>query len=99
MAACRSSSDSFTFLTFSRSSARLTAYLATSAVRFLSRLIMLVLAMQKPSAAQRKTERHQQLPRFRVGLGAGGDGNVHSADRIDLVEIDLGKNDLFLDAE
>src|SRR3989344_5417383 len=99
MAAWRSSSESFTFFTLSRNSARLIAYLATSAVRFLSRLIMLVLAMQKSSTAQRETERHEQRPRFRVGLGAGGDGDVHSADRIDLVEIDLGENDLLLDAE
>src|SRR3989344_3020487 len=87
------------FFALSRNSPRLTAYLATSAVRFLSRLIMLVLAMQKSSGAQRETERHEQRPRFRVGLGTGSDGDVHSAERVDLVEIDLGENDLLLDAE
>ena len=36
---------------------------------------------------------------LRVGLRGGGDGDVHAADRVDLVEVDLWENDLLGNTE
>src|SRR5687768_8814606 len=79
------------------SAARFLAYFAVSAMRLSSRLIMLRLAMVRPLFAEREAEGFQQCLALRVRLRRGGD--VHAADRIDLVEVDLGENDLLGDAE
>src|SRR5690606_9269489 len=50
------------------------------------------------SVAERETEGFKQRLGFVVGLGGGGHGNVHAAHRVNLVEIDLREDDLFLDA-
>ena len=34
-----------------------------------------------------------------VGLGGGHDRDVHALDLVDLVEVDLGEDDLLLEAE
>src|SRR6185503_9573545 len=46
-----------------------------------------------------EAERGEQRPRLVVRLRGGIDGDVHPADRVDLVVIDLRENDLLLDAE
>src|SRR5690349_12394651 len=79
--------------------ARRLAYFATSAMRLCSRLIMLRLAMGRPLLAEREAERIEQRPALRVRLCRGGDGDVHAADRVDFLELDLGENDLLGDAE
>src|SRR5262245_4572366 len=51
----------------------------------------------------RGTEGHahvaQERPTFLVVVGSGHDGDVHAFDLLDLVVVDLGKDDLLLDAE
>src|ERR1700749_1816640 len=51
------------------------------------------------SLPEREIESGQQGPRLVVGLGRGADRNVHATRLRDLVEIDLGENDVLLDAE
>src|SRR3569833_1617689 len=51
------------------------------------------------SLPKQEKESGQQGPRLFVGLGRGADGDVHTAGFRDLVEVDLGENDVFLDAE
>src|SRR6202000_730860 len=34
-----------------------------------------------------------------VGLGGRGDGDIHTAQRVDLIEVDFREDDLFLDTE
>src|SRR5574337_91863 len=51
------------------------------------------------SVPEREVERRQQGLRLVVGLRRGGNGNIHPAQRIDLVKVDLREDDLFLDAE
>src|SRR5215470_18656471 len=51
------------------------------------------------SLPEREIESGQQGPRLVVGVGRGADGDVHATGLRDLVEIDLGENDVLLDAE
>src|SRR3954470_7319269 len=97
-AASRSSSEAFWLLIVSRSAARLTLNFLTVSRRFLSRLITASLAMASSSGPEREAERGQQGARLFVGSCSGGNADVHAAQRVDLVVVDLGKNDLFLDA-
>src|SRR5258705_6700000 len=50
-------------------------------------------------AAERETEGSEQCPALVVGRARGDDGDVHPADGVDLVVIDLGKDQLLGDAE
>src|SRR5436190_5148427 len=50
------------------------------------------------SVAEREAEGLEQRLGFLVGLGGGRDRDVHAAHGVDLVEIDLREDDLFLDA-
>src|SRR5512139_4351424 len=51
------------------------------------------------SLPEREIESGQQGPRLFVGLGRGTDRDVHTAGFRDLVEVDLGENNVLLDAE
>src|SRR3989337_1763904 len=93
----RSSSLVCTLAITAFSSARLAAYFFTMRARFSSRLIKDNLAMPT-SILERETEGGKQGPRFIISLGGGGDRDVHATQRVDLVVLDLGENDLFLDA-
>src|SRR5512141_1680274 len=96
-AAMRSSSLVATLAITALSSARLAAYFFTMRARFSSRLIKDNLAMPT-SILERETEGGKQGSRFIISLGGGGDSDIHATQRIDLVVLDLGENDLFLDA-
>src|SRR6266496_3209057 len=96
-AANRSSSDIFVLLTIAKSASRRLANFFTSARRFSSRLMSDSFAMVS-SVLERVTIRGEQRLRLGVGLGARRDRDVHPAQHVDLVVLDLGKDDLFLDA-
>src|SRR5258708_10872601 len=83
----------------SSSAARRALNFSTVLRRFLSRNISASLAIGLPSVLERETERGEQCARLVVALRRGGDGDVHAAQCIDLVVIDLGEDDLFLEAE
>src|SRR6185312_12645993 len=51
------------------------------------------------SLPEREIESGQQGARLVVGIGGGADRDVHATRFRDLVEIDLGENDVLLDAE
>src|ERR1700742_2403836 len=51
------------------------------------------------SLPEREIECGQQGPRLVVGLRSRADRDVHAARFRDLVEVDLGENDVLLDAE
>src|SRR5574338_375064 len=97
-AAIRSSSESFTSPTRASSSARLAANFATSLARFFSRLIKASFAMAA-SILKWELEGAEQSPGLLVSLGSRRDADVQPTQRIDLVVLDLGKDDLFLDAK
>src|SRR6185436_18961070 len=80
------------------SSARLAANFFTVARRFFSRLTNAVFAMAT-SDLERELEGGEERARFLVGLRCRGDGDVQSPQRVDLVVLDLGEDDLFLDAQ
>src|SRR3989441_7902727 len=67
--------------------------------RFWSRSLTASLAMPGSSVLERETERGEQRARLVVGLRRGGDRDVHPAQRVDLVVIDLRKDDLLLETE
>src|ERR1700712_312583 len=75
------------------SSARLGAYFATRRARFFSRSISASLATVT-SVSERELEAGEQRLRFVVGLRGGRDADVQPTQRVDLVVIDLGENDL-----
>src|SRR5262245_1283526 len=50
------------------------------------------------SGSEREAEGGEERLRLVVGSRGGSDSDVHAADRVDLVVLDLGENDLFLDA-
>src|SRR5689334_20967426 len=81
------------------SSAYFFAYLATSFSRLSSRCLREVFAMSIASVLERKAERGEQCLALVVGLRAGREGDVHAADRVDLVVLDFREDDLFLDAD
>ncbi len=45
------------------------------------------------------TEEGEELARLFVGVSGSGDDNVHAADFINLIVVDFGEDELFLDAE
>src|SRR5258708_24920321 len=74
-------------------------YLATVLTRFCWRRTRASLAMRFTSVLEREAERREQRARLVVGLGGGVDGDVHSPERVDLVVLDLGEDDLLLHAQ
>src|SRR5690554_737321 len=80
------------------SSSRLAACLAASFSRLTSRLIIDFFAISGSSSAEREAEGLEQGLGLLVGLRSGGDGDIHAADRVDLVVIDLREDDLLLHA-
>src|SRR5574343_833617 len=94
----RSSSDSLALLIASISAARLAAYLATVLARFSSRLIRDSFAIS-PSVLERELECGEQSARLFVRLGSRRDADIHPTQSIDLVVLDFGEDDLFLDAQ
>src|SRR5512138_1205408 len=82
------------------SSAYFLAYLATSFSRLPSRCLRESFdTCADPLLLERETEGAQQGLALVVRLRAGRDADVQAADRVDLVVLDLGKDDLFLDAD
>src|SRR5690606_15818315 len=51
-----------------------------------------------PLLPEREVEGLKKCPRLVVRLGGRADDDVHSPDLIDLVVVDLGEHDVFLDA-
>src|SRR5436190_18174484 len=74
-------------------------YLATVLTRFFWRRTRASLAMRFTSVLERETERGEQRARLVVGFSRGHDGDVHATQRVDLVVLDLGEDDLLFDAE
>src|SRR6185295_15053039 len=83
----------------SSSCARLALNFSTVLRRFWSRSLSASLAMRSLSVLEGEAERRQQRTRLVVGSRRGGDGDVHSPQGVDLVVLDLGENDLLLEAE
>src|SRR5258708_22045481 len=106
-AATRSSGELLGLRISSLSFARLAAYFFTILARRFSRSTMLVFAIELVvpvtcgfrSFAEREVECLEQCSSHAVIPGRRRDGDVHAPDLIDLVVLDLGEDDLFLDAE
>src|SRR5579871_103223 len=106
-AAMRSSSETRWSSMVEISAARFFANFATVLRRFASRLMMDVFAMCRrvlfcvlcSVGLERKLERRQQRTRLVVRLGRSGNADVHSAQRVDLVVLDLGEDDLLAHAQ
>src|SRR3954462_862888 len=77
--------------------ARFAANFSTRSARFCSRLISASFAMI--SVSEREFKGGEQSFRFVVGLSGRRDADIHTAQRVDLVVLDLRENDLFLDAD
>src|SRR2546426_5699660 len=88
-ASSRASSEARESWMISISAARLALNFATVWRRFWSRSTSASLAMLVPSVLEREAERRQQRPRLVVGSRRRRDGDVHAAQRVDLVVIDL----------
>src|SRR5574343_1013612 len=88
----RSSSDRLALLMTAINCSRLAANLATSLARLSSRLISASFAMLL--TLERELERSQQRAGFFVSFSGSGDGDVHPAQRIDLVVLDFREDDL-----
>src|SRR5690606_11110948 len=74
-------------------SARLPAYFFTRAARFCSRLISASFAMAT-SVSERECKCGEKRFCFVVGLRSRRDADVHTTQRVNLVGLDLGENDL-----
>src|SRR6185295_11867565 len=83
----------------SSSCARLALNFSTVLRRFWSRSLSASLAMRSLSVLEREAERGEQRSRLVVGLRRGGDSDVHPPQNVDLVVVDLGEDDLFLEAQ
>src|SRR5512137_2973418 len=85
------------------SSARLAAYFLTVASRLASRFLSESFAMYPSrtpcSITEREPEGSEKRLRFLVRLRGGRDADVHSPELVDLVVLDLRKDDLFLQAD
>src|SRR5699024_8582506 len=83
--------------------ARLAAYLATVRLRFTSRAIMLFFAITtilgRALLAERELESVQQSTAFFVCFRGCADGDVETANDINLVVVDFREHDLFADAD
>src|SRR6478672_7598178 len=77
--------------------ARFAANFSTRSARFCSRLISASFAMI--SVSEREFEGGEQSFRFVVGLGGGGDADIHATQRVNLVVLDFREDDLFLDTD
>src|SRR5574340_1839001 len=97
-APCRSSALSVALWIAAMSSARLAAYFFTVSRRFCSRLTKDFFAIPA-SALKREFKRSEQGAALLVGFGSGCNGDIHPAQRIDLVILDFRENDLLLDAQ
>src|SRR5471030_3477952 len=75
------------------SEARLAANLFARSTRFCSRLISASFAMIF-LVPEREFKGGEQSFRFVVGLGGGGDRNIHTTQRIDLVVLDFREDNL-----
>src|ERR1700743_1430704 len=73
--------------------ARLAEYFCTKRARFFSRSIRASLATLT-SVSERELEAGEQRLRFFVGLRGGRDADVQPTQRVDLVVINFGENDL-----
>src|SRR5690554_478574 len=78
------------------SSSRLAACFFASFSRLTSRFTIDFFAIARSSSAEREAEGLEQGLGLLVGLRGGGDGDIHSTDRIDLVVVDFREDDLFL---
>src|SRR5690554_4128532 len=96
-AVMRSSSDRLVSLIWASNAARLAANLAASLRRFSSRLIRASFAMSA-SILERELESREQRLGFLVGFRGRRDADVHPAQRVDLVVLDLREDDLLFDA-
>src|SRR6476661_7160208 len=74
-------------------SARLPAYFFTRSARFCSRLISASFAMAA-SVSEREFKCGEKRFCFVVGLRCRGDADIHATQRIDLVVLNLGENNL-----
>src|SRR5690349_10446118 len=83
----------------SSNAARRVLNFSTVLRRFWSRSFSASLAMRSLSVLEREAERGEERSCFVVGPGSRVDGDVHPADGIDLVVLDLGEDDLLLHAE
>src|SRR5579883_3555458 len=106
----RSSIDSVSLLATASRRLRRPAYCFASFARRLFFSIELFFAISLPpfssaseldfsSLPEREIEGAQQSPRLLVGLGRGANDDVHAQHRFRLVVIDLGEDDVLLDAE
>src|SRR5215831_3908080 len=107
VAANRSSIGLFLSRAIALSRARRPEYFLLSLLRRLFFSIELFFAInvscfppwRMSSLPEREVERAQQRARLCVGLRAGAHGDVHSPDIGHLVVVDLGEDDMFLDAD
>src|SRR5437868_8547761 len=83
----------------SSSAARLALNFATVLRRFSFLSLTASLAMRFYLLPEREAEGCEERPRLVVRLRRGVDGDIHAADGVDLVVVDLGEDDLLLDAE
>src|SRR5881394_855341 len=83
----------------SKSAARFALNFVTVWRRFSFLSFTASLAMRFYLVPEGKAKRGEERTRLIVRLRRGVDGDVHPADRVDLVVFDLGKNDLLLHAE
>src|SRR5437868_9495208 len=98
-ASSRASSEARLSWMMSSSAARFALNFSTVWRRFSSRNFSASLAMGLSSVLERKAKRAEQRARFLVGPRRRGDGDVHAADGIDLVVLNLGEDDLLFNAE
>src|SRR4051812_18592413 len=83
----------------SSSAARLALNFSTVLRRFSFLSLTASLAMRFYLLPEREAERGEERARLVVRFRRGVDGDVHAADRVDLVVVDLGEDDLLLHAE
>src|SRR3954470_22559284 len=98
-ASSRASSEARELWMISSSAARLALNFSTVLRRFSFLSLTASLAMRFSSVPERKAERCEERARLVVRLRRGVDGDIHPAERVDLVVFDLRENDLLLHAE
>src|SRR5690348_14196549 len=99
-ASSRASSEARESLRISSSAARFALNFSTVWRRFWLRSFTASLAIGGSlSVPEREAERGEQGARLVVRLRRRGDGDVHAPERVDLVVLDLGEDDLLADAQ
>src|SRR5215469_8530844 len=81
---------------------RLAAFCFESFMRrlfFSIELVFAIYVLRALRLAERELHLAQQCPCLIVGLGRRAHNDVHAPDRLGFVVVDLGENDVFLDAE